>query len=739
MEVNKSEIESYFKEKNINRFFKVLFPFDKEYNAAIANEVLRLCSLLSTQYIQHFEEEVLLTLEAKKNIIETPPESILVLEHITQNKQLGVHFIPAFICSTLLRTSYNKHKFDQYKALALLVIARLSYMGEHDAKIKSLCDEIRLFSLGKRETLAGFLPDIGRYNFSELVKLFNSLVDESSPTTTIGPIRNQLEHYNRPLKASHDFSRGYHRYISTQRFRQAGSLTIKPKEVLNDEGDQAIEISQLHFGPKHSESWQNEDSADNDSRSINIVTSTNNTSKSEALAAIQARTIFAQIKKKAMHLPCDIYATTELELTTLLETCVNNIIINQETDISKLLLLMLLTGSNDDQVKRFKPYRNDRKHIIGILRKHTLPSHSIRDELKCLTQPVESSICLPLPNTISSGLSSFKFKNIDKTSLKNFLQAINNSKGTHLTLTKISGYLHYHFSQLQIDPVITHIISGTDIKVLPALYYTQLPLSTLLNHYQQYLEHLALLINTELLSINPTDKEYLIGTTLHFDDKKLTLLFRALKKQIQKYQAKTAKQFSEQAHNDITVITQLVLMLATGYRPVSGWFGKRVDFHLPTKSYWIADKASSIGDNSRCIILPSIAINYLQDYIDYLRQAIIYHENQSPEIYDRYNDCLNNQAHFFFFRQENKILEVLPSNYTHIIDSTFPMQPNWARHHVRSLLFKHNIAPELISAWIGHQDMAKPAFNAFSQLSRKQLQQISEIINQHLIEIGLGD
>lgn len=42
MEVNKSEIESYFKEKNINRFFKVLFPFDKEYNAAIANEVLRL-------------------------------------------------------------------------------------------------------------------------------------------------------------------------------------------------------------------------------------------------------------------------------------------------------------------------------------------------------------------------------------------------------------------------------------------------------------------------------------------------------------------------------------------------------------------------------------------------------------------------------------------------------------------------------------------------------------------------
>lgn len=735
--MNKLEIENRFNEKNKERFFKVLFPFSKKHNAAIANEVLRLCSLLSAQYIQFFEERYILTLAAKQRVIETPTESILVLEHITQKKLLGVHFLPAFICSTLLRTSYNKRKFDQYKALALLVIARLYYMGEHEAKIKSLCNEIRLFSSGKRETLAGFLPDIDSYNFSELVKQFNLLVDESSSTVTIDTIRNQLEHYSRPLKASYDLSNGYHRYTHTQRFRQTGTLTIKPKEVLNDEGDHAIEISQLHFGPKHPESWQYEDSADNDPRSINIVTSINNTSKSEALAAIQARTIFANLKKKAMYLPCDIYATTEFELTILLETCINSLVTNREDDISKLLLIMLLTGNTEEQVKQAKPYRNKNKQIIGILRKHTLPSHSIRDELKCLTQSVKNSVYLPLPNIIISNLSSFKFRSIDKTLLKAFLQTINKNKGTHLTLTKISSYLHYHFSQLQIDPVVTHIISGTDIKVLPALYYTQLPLSTLLNHYKQYLEHLTLLIDTEPLSISPTDKEHLIGTTLHFDDTKLALLFRALKKRIQQYQTKTAKQFSEQAHNDITIITQLVLMLATGYRPVSGWFGKRDDFHLLSKNYWIADKTSSIGDNSRCIVLPNIAINYLQAYIDYLNQAIIYHENQSPKIYHRYKDCLNNQAHFFFFRHNNNILEVLPSNYTHIIDSIFPMQPNWARHHIRSLLSKHNIAPELISAWMGHQDMAKPAFNAFSQLSRKQLQQISEIINQHFINIGL--
>ena len=90
-------------------------------------------------------------------------------------------------------------------------------MGEHEAKIKSLCNEIRLFSSGKRETLAGFLPDIDSYNFSELVKQFNLLVDESSSTVTIDTIRNQLEHYSRPLKASYDLSNGYHRYTHTHK------------------------------------------------------------------------------------------------------------------------------------------------------------------------------------------------------------------------------------------------------------------------------------------------------------------------------------------------------------------------------------------------------------------------------------------------------------------------------------------------------------------------------------------
>ncbi|WP_318412627.1 hypothetical protein [Photobacterium leiognathi] len=144
--LDKGEITSRFKERNKARFFQALFPFSNKENAAIAKEVIRLCALLSDKHRDSFEEYYLLIEEAQKHQEISSIDTISLLEIITKKKQLGTHFIPAFICSTLLRTSYNKDKFDQYKALALLTIARLSYIGEHDSKIKTLSDEIRLFS-----------------------------------------------------------------------------------------------------------------------------------------------------------------------------------------------------------------------------------------------------------------------------------------------------------------------------------------------------------------------------------------------------------------------------------------------------------------------------------------------------------------------------------------------------------------------------------------------------------------
>ncbi|WP_305374315.1 hypothetical protein [Photobacterium leiognathi] len=143
--LDKSEIYSRFKERNKEHFFRLLFPFSKKENAVIAKEVIRLCTLLSDKHRDYFEEYYLLIEEAQKHREVSSIDTISILEMIKKEGQIGTHTIPAFIGSTLLHTSYDKDKFDQYKALTLLTIARLSYIGNHDSKILTLCNEIRKF------------------------------------------------------------------------------------------------------------------------------------------------------------------------------------------------------------------------------------------------------------------------------------------------------------------------------------------------------------------------------------------------------------------------------------------------------------------------------------------------------------------------------------------------------------------------------------------------------------------
>ncbi|WP_252856987.1 integrase [Photobacterium angustum] len=740
---DKSEIYSRFKERNKEHFFRLLFPFSKKENAVIAKEVIRLCTLLSDKHRDYFEEYYLLIEEAQKHQEVSSIDTISILEMIKKKGQIGTHPIPAFIGSTLLYTSYDKDKFDQYKALTLLTIARLSYIGKHDSKIITLCNEIRKFSDGIREDLASFLPNIDAVNFTELIHQFSSLTDNSSLLNTKDQVIIWLNRYKVPFKDAHDLNVGYRRNANTQRFRKNGALTVKPRVYLNDEGDAAVEISQLHFEHKHVESWQGEDFADSDPRSLNVITSSDNCSKSEALGAIQAKAIFENLKKKAMHLPCDIYSMTHHELYTLVKSCEDSLFARQDEDIAQLLLLMLITGNTKEQLKHTKNKRcsNQQRQIKWVVRTHRLPSQAIREELRFLTQNISTTILLPLPDFIAARLNSFKFSKLQASDLKAYLQSINKRKGLHLTLTKVSNYLSDYCAHRNIDPVIPHIISGVDNKVLPAVFYTQIPSSILLSHFQDYLSHLSAHSKEGLWDTDDEsqlgDDEY-IGSPLHIDNKKLRYLFSRLKEQIDENKRRTDVYFSDNGHNDITLMTQFVLMLASGYRPVTGWFGKREDFHLPTGTYWINDKNTSMGDSSRCILLADIAILYLKHYIDYLHQAVIYHGNRTTSLKQRYEKSLTSEEHFFFYRQNSSFDDVTPSNFAHFADKLFPLQPNWARHHIRSLLCHHGVAPELISAWMGHQDMGKQAFHSFSQLSQSQLKQVSHIINQLFIELGLG-
>lgn len=175
------DVKERFKQKNIERFLKQLFPFDDNQNALIATEVIRLCSIIRNEYKDEFPEISFLVSEAKK--VQRPPTSANlhdVVYSISNSKKLGVHYLPAFLSTSLLLTSYDHSKFDQYKALTFLSVARLSFIGTHQPKIEAICNDVRLFANGKRETMAAYLPDIEQLDFIQLVKAFKVLVDEEN-------------------------------------------------------------------------------------------------------------------------------------------------------------------------------------------------------------------------------------------------------------------------------------------------------------------------------------------------------------------------------------------------------------------------------------------------------------------------------------------------------------------------------------------------------------------------------
>ncbi|WP_299018089.1 integrase [uncultured Photobacterium sp.] len=740
--MNRKEIEERFKARNIDAFFKKLFPFSAYENAAIAEEVIRLCNLLASHHSNHFGELSFLLNESldRKQPTSLSPE--LVLHKIADSRQLGVKYIPAFAASTLLRTSYDRAKFDQYKALTLLSITRLSFMGKHDAKVKAICDEVRLFANGQREAMAGYLPDINKYSFPELVKQFTQLTDREKSPIQSTRIINQLEHYHRPYQASFQWSEGYTRSVTTKQFLQAGTLTVSPRQYLNDEGDSLIEIKQLHFGPRKNEIWQDEDGLGNDSRSLTIVTSPSSINKDYSLEVMKARAIQARIRKKNMHLPCDIYTFTNFEVACLIQACLKTIEVGDanEEGKAKLLMLMLLMGNTVEQVRKTKVQRSTHKSVCGFKRKHNLPTHKLRTELHPIIEKVSDNLSLPLSKLLTQGRNSFRFPDVGEKEIKAYLQAINRKHHTHITLTKISGHLKQKLSQEEIDPVIIEIICGTDIRAVPALFYTQLPYSSILHTYQRYIKFIASVSQKPELGILndvAAQDNMLIGSPLHIQTNILNSLFSHLNKQIKQSLHNPSLKFSEECHNLVTLYTQLIMGLACGYRPVTGWFGKLEHFHLATGECWISDKEKSTGDCSRVIILPKTALEVLERYLTYVEQTAIHYGSANQTISFRYHSVLNSQEHLFFYREKDQIQETIPSAFIALVDPIFPLQPNWPRHHIRSLLLEKGIPSELISAWMGHQGTGKHAFNQFSHLDRKQMRKISQEINNHLIEIGI--
>ncbi|MCL9774041.1 hypothetical protein [Vibrio methylphosphonaticus] len=731
-------VKERFKHKNIERFLKQLFPFDDSHNALIAAEVIRLCEIIREEYRDEFSELSFLVSEAKK--VQRPPTAANlqdVVISISNNKKLRVHYLPAFLSSNLLLTSYDHNKFDQYKALTFLSVARLSFIGTHQSKIEAICNDVRLFANGKRESMAAYLPDIEQLSFNQLVNAFKILVDDENEDRPPSQVVDNLNHYRRPYESTLNYSHGYTRNVTSGEFKKSGRLDQGELKTLDDDSEEGLfELTQFNEGPKStSHSWQKEDHHGESSRTTSIVSSYTHTQPSYAAGALHARAIQARIEKRDMSLACDIDSATIYEIGALVRYCMEQITSNSNTLMAaKLLLVMLFSGSTYNQAKKLKSKRSSNQKLIGFCRKHKLPSQKQRAELLPLLTKTEEEFWLPLPQIVCQKMSSLTFKEVEEAELKGLLSHINKQHDTYLTLRRVSSYLRQKLSHENVDSTIIALIAGEPINTIPAAFYLQLSNGYLLQTYSRYLDFLSHLATdpSVLTLFDKTPNPSSLGSPLYIETDVLSSLFSQLQSKLS-----AEKQANECFHNDITIYTQLILAIASGYRPVTGWFGKITHLSLQTGDYWISDKESGIGDNSRVIKLPEIAINILNNYLNYCKRRVLQLANTQPELSLEYQRLLTGETHLFFYLKENQYEPCTPSSYTFFIDAVFPLQANWARHHTRSLLTAKGIDLSVINAWMGHMNQSKRSFHEFSTLTRQHMLTVSNILNEHLLDIGV--
>ncbi|MGF1860898.1 hypothetical protein [Photobacterium profundum] len=736
------EVINRYRQKNIAQFLKALFPFESQQNREIAREVIALVTLIEPQYRKAFPEIDWLTQQAQNKFItknEQDTEGVLAL--IVKRKELGVHYIPAFLTSHLILKSYDRDRYLQYKALTLLCVTRLAFIGTHRSKIQSICDDVRLFSQGKREDMAAFLPDIHSHTFPELVKAFNQLVDENNIEVPNTRIRNQLNRYRRSYEASLDHADGFTRKSCSTQFNKQSQLEISSRKTLEeDDSEYVIELRQILSNPnKIQHEWQREDLSSEVNRTINIVTTKPSKNTSYATDILKARAIHARIQKKELMLACDITRMTNFEAGALTSYCLEQIRNGHPSALlAKAILVMLFSGNSLDLVTKLKAQRYNNQTLIGFKRSHRVPAQKQRDELSPLINKTSETFWLPLPRIVSNKLRSLTFKAVHETDVKTLIKHINSKHGTAITITKIAAFLSQKLTHENIDPTIIALIRGTAIKEVPALFYTQLTHKQVYTPYKRYVQFLFNLANAkdDLIWPDLTNNRILLGSTLSIDHDQLKSLLRLLISEIRSVQHMEGVT-SKNVHNLITLYVQLVLSMASGYRPVTGWFGRLNHLHMASGDYWISDKESGITDSSRVIVLPQRALALLKKYKEYSYQMSVSHENVALTLSLRYKALLSSQEHLFFYRSEHGIIECTPSSYTEQIDSIFPLQPNWARHHMRTLLQERNIEADIISTWMGHQHHAKRAFHSHSMLNRKHMLVLAQVIDSYLNELGV--
>lgn len=185
-------------------------------------------------------------------------------------------------------------------------------------------------------------------------------------------------------------------------------------------------------------------------------------------------------------------------------------------------------------------------------------------------------------------------------------------------------------------------------------------------------------------------------------------------------------------HNAYTTLIVMMLKLFTGERDVIDPFHDLSVFDLENGYVLIADKAVTEKHTSRLVSLPPFLVEYVKDYINYLR-------NLSCRLH-RFNQSLSkriwavtdiHQPHpdpfFFYFEASNfKVISITPSRLASMMASRTALPMNLNRAELATQLMERDCLPELVNMQLGHIEPGSEPYGPFSVWSPQQVSEVMQ-------------
>ncbi len=187
-----------------------------------------------------------------------------------------------------------------------------------------------------------------------------------------------------------------------------------------------------------------------------------------------------------------------------------------------------------------------------------------------------------------------------------------------------------------------------------------------------------------------------------------------------------AKKFRQQNdpiafHNAFTAYVTVMLLAASGARPISDPFEKLAHFDFTEGFVFIDDKTSSHIHQGRLVVLTDEICKYIQvDYLAHLRKISFAIHEVNPKLAEDINGIATGSnaevMPFMFFITEGatgwKSVSEKSITETGLFD--WPLPLNLFRHRLARKLRHLDVDPELIDSVMGHADGATPTHGDYS-------------------------